>query len=1069
MKKLYLCAPVIFFVGLSASGTVRQGRATSPVPASLAHQHLQSPAPSALPSTAPDFSQLPLSFIANRGQADSRVAFMVQGRDKSLFFTPGGITIRLFAREGDEISPSGPDHPAAGLREKREKPENWTVKLDFLGADPDVRPVGLEEDEGVFSYFRGSEESWKTGVPSYSKIIYPNLWPGIDLVYSGSVNRLKYEFVVRPGADPSQVRMAYRGATKLEVDELGRLSVETPLGGFHDDTPVAYQEKDGRRVEVAMTYRLETPDQGPARTYGFQVGDYDPSHSLVLDPAVITYCGFVGGSGNELANAIAVDAAGNVYVAGYTYSTEADFPVTVGPDLTFSSWSDTFVLKLSPDGTQLVYCGYIGGDYTDDGYGVAVDGSGCAYVVGRTESSQASFPRKVGPDLILNPFGDGFIAKVNAAGTDLVYCGYIGGNSGDGAYGVAVDDGGNAYVVGTTSSDSTTFPVTVGPDLSFNGDQDAFVAKVNSAGTGFAYCGYLGGSSIDSGWAVAIDSGGSAYLTGNTTSTTPTFPAIVGPDLTFNGGADCFVAKVNASGSALVYCGYIGASNTEWGKGIAVDGAGSAYVVGEIYLSSSTGFPVTVGPDLTPNGGSEDAFIAKVNPAGSGFVYCGYIGGSGTDAAFGVDVDGSNRAHVVGRTNSSEATFPVAGGPDLTYNGSADAFLATVSSSGDNLVESGYIGGSGDDTGIGIAVDASGNAYVCGYTSSTETTFPVMAGPDLTHNGQVDAFVARIGGPPVTRGLLAADTDGDGTEEIVADLGADGLWVWDSYSWTPLSGTDPDTVMAANIDADPALEIVADFGASGVWLLDGSWSQITGANPDGMTSGDVDLDAVDEVAIDFGALGAWIWDGEAWTQLTGSDLDTLLAADVDGDGSAELAADGGALGLWLWDGGAWTMLSGINAEGIIAVPGPARDDLAADFGATGVWVYHISSWTQLAGANAEGLFALNSDTDAAYEVGADFGAIGVWLYDVGWTQLSGLNAEAMAAADLDGDSVEELVMDAGTTGLWIWSGSWAQASALNPSATARAAVDADPADELAVDFGAAGIWLYNGGNWTLIR
>ena len=529
------------------------------------------------------------------------------------------------------------------------------------------------------------------------------------------------------------------------------------------------------------------------------------------------------------------------------------------------------------------------------------------------------------------------------------------------------------------------------------------------------------------------------------------------------------MAKVNASGSALVYCGYLGGSNTEWGKGITVDGAANAYVVGEIYLYSSTGFPVTVGPDLTPNGGSEDGFIAKVSQTGNSLVYCGFIGGSGEDKALGVAVDGSGRAHVVGTTNSSEATFPVAGGPDLTHNGGYDAFVSTVSSSGDSLVESGYIGGSLTDQGLGIAVDTAGNAYVCGSAESTEATFPVTVGPDLTYNGSYDGFVARIGGPPVTRGLLAADTDGDGVNEIVADLGADGLWVWDSYSWTLLSGTDPDTVMAANIDADAALEIVADFGSSGVWLLNGSWSQITGANPDGMTYGDVDFDAVDEVAIDFGALGAWIWDGGAWTQLTGSDLDTLLAADVDGDGSVELAADGGALGLWLWDGGAWTMLSGINAEGMIAVPGPALDDLAADFGATGVWVYHQGSWTQLSGANAEGLLALNSDTDAAYEVGVDFGATGVWLYNVGWTQLSGLNAEAMAAADLDGDAVEELAMDAGATGLWAWNGAWAQLSALNPSAMVRAGVDADPADELAVDFGAAGIWLYNGGNWTLIR
>ncbi len=997
------------------------------------------------------------------------MAFTVQGRDKTLFFTPEGITIRLFSPEIDVALASGADRPAPGLREKKEQPENWTVKLDFVGADPDVRPAGLEKAKGVFSYFRGSEESWKTGVPSYSKIIYPNLWPGIDLVYSGSVNRLKYEFVVRPGADPALIRMAYRGATKLEVDKQGQLLVETPLGGFRDETPVAYQEKDGRRVDVAMAYRLETQDKSPSRAYGFEIGEYDHSSPLVLDPAVITYCGFIGGSGNELAYGIAVDASGNVYVAGYTYSTQADFPVTVGPDLTYSSWSDTFVLKLSPDGTQLIYCGYIGGDYTDNGYGVAVDSSGCAYVVGRTESSQASFPLKVGPDLVLNPFGDGFIAKVNSAGTGLVYCGYIGGNDNDGANGVAVDGNGNAYVVGNTSSTPVTFPVAVGPDITFNGDQDAFVAKVNPAGTGFVYCGYLGGSSIDTANAVAVDAGGSAYLTGNTTSTTPTFPAIVGPDLTFNGGTDCFVAKVNASGSALVYCGYVGGSNTEWGKGITVDGAANAYVVGEIYLYSSTGFPVTVGPDLTPNGGSEDGFIAKVSQTGGSLVYCGFIGGSGEDKALGVAVDGSHRAHVVGTTNSSEATFPVAGGPDLTHNGGYDAFVSTVSSSGDSLAESGYIGGSVTDQGLGIAVDTAGNAYICGSAESTEATFPVTVGPDLTHNGSYDAFVARIGGPPVTRGLLAADTDGDGINEIVADLGADGLWVWDNYSWTLLSGTDPDTVMAANIDADTALEIVADFGSSGVWLLNGSWSQLSGANPDGMTSGDVDFDAVDEVAIDFGALGAWIWDGGAWTQLTGSDLDTLLAADVDGDGSVELAADGGALGLWLWDGGAWTMLSGINAEGMITVPGPARAAVAADFGATGVWIYYLGAWTQLSGANAEGLLALNSDTDAAYEVGVDFGATGVWLYNVDWTQLSGINADALAAADLDGDGIQGLVMDAGPTGLWAWNGAWAQLSALNPSAMARAGVDADPADELVVDFGAAGIWLYDGGSWTLIR
>ncbi len=185
--------------------------------------------------------------------------------------------------------------------------------------------------------------------------------------------------------------MAYRGATKLAVDESGQLAVDTPLGGFHDDTPVAYQEKDGRRVDVAMAYRLETQDKSPARAYGFEIGEYDHSSPLVLDPSIITYCGFVGGSGNDDPTGIAVDAEGNVYVAGWTGSTLADFPVTVGPDLTYGGGSDTFVLKLNPAGTQLIYCGYIGGDYIDDGNGVAVDSSGCAYVVGRTESPRPVF------------------------------------------------------------------------------------------------------------------------------------------------------------------------------------------------------------------------------------------------------------------------------------------------------------------------------------------------------------------------------------------------------------------------------------------------------------------------------------------------------------------------------------------------------------------------------------------------------------------------------------------------------------------------------------------------------
>jgi len=263
---------------------------------------------------------------------------------------------------------------------------------------------------------------------------------------------------------------------------------------------------------------------------------------------------------------------------------------------------------------------------------------------------------------------------VNASGTALVYCGYIGGSGYEFGYDIAVDGDGNAYVTGITASYQYSFPVTVGPDLTHNGISDAFVAKVNPSGTALVYCGYIGGSGGDIGRGIAVDGDGNAYVTGGTGSSEATFPVTVGPDLTYNGsGTNAFVAKVNASGTALVYCGYIGGDGT--GGGIAVDSDGNAYVTGGTGASEAT-FPVTVGPDLTYNGGY-DAFVAKVNASGTALVYCGYIGGSGWDNGWDIAVDGDGNAYVNGYTESSETTFPVTAGPDLTYNGNG-AFVAKI-------------------------------------------------------------------------------------------------------------------------------------------------------------------------------------------------------------------------------------------------------------------------------------------------------------------------------------------------------------------------------------------------------
>src|SRR6266568_2235392 len=520
-------------------------------PGATAHQAALPAPPGGLPTTSVDPSalqqagaasaarlkeavaKLPLYFIENRGQADPRVAYYVQGAGTSVYFTRAGITYALSGPAKSEAGAAAAPTGEAGLARPASAREGWAVKLDFVGANPDAKLAGEERTPAVVSYFKGGRADWKTGLPTYGRVVYANLWPDIDLVYSGVGGRLKYTFVVRPGADPKRIRLAYRGATAVGVSREGRLSVSTPVGPLVEDTPYVYQEAGADRVQVEGTYALEAEEAGDTRRFGFRVGPYDHGKPLFLDPVVLAYCGFIGGSAGEAANAVAVDGSGNAYVTGNTGSSEASFPVAVGPDLTYNGGfgGDAFVAKVNAAGTALVYCGYIGGSGDDYGYGVAVDTAGNAYVTGQTNSTEATFPVTVGPDLTANGQTDAFVAKVNAAGTALVYCGYIGGLNGDTGTGVAVDNSGNAYVTGYTSSTQATFPVIVGPDLTFRKANDAFVAKVNPAGTALVYCGYIGGSGSDFGQGIAVDGSGNAYVVGWTDSTAASFPVTVGPDL----------------------------------------------------------------------------------------------------------------------------------------------------------------------------------------------------------------------------------------------------------------------------------------------------------------------------------------------------------------------------------------------------------------------------------------------------------------------------------------------------------------------------------------------------------
>lgn len=603
----------------------------------------------------------------------------------------------------------------------------WIAKLDFVGANPEVSPIAQDQSQATISYFSGEPDAWNNFLQTYQHLVYPDLWPGIDLVYYGTVNQMKYEFIVRPGANTKDIQLAYSGATNVRLTESGQLAVTSPAGDLIDAAPIAYQEINGKRIPVSMIYDLvETswPDASNTSSashrtyqYGLQIGKYNPTLPLVLDPAVLIYAGYVGGSGSDEGYDVAVDGNGDLYITGYTNSAATIFPAMVEPDLSENGGYDAFVAKVNAAGTALVYAGYIGGSSHDYGMAITVDGAGNAYTAGETWSTEATFPVKVGPDQTFNSGGgsdsDAFVVKVNPTGTALVYAGYIGGSDYELGSGIAVDGDGNAYVTGNTASTQTTFPVSGGPDLTNNGGyRYAFLAKVNLTGTALIYAGYIGGWVDDYGADIAVDGLGYAYIMGETSSGQTHFSVTVGPDLTHNGGSDVFVAKVNTTGTTLVYAGYIGGANRDVGYSIAVGEMGNALVTGFTFSYQAT-FPVSVGPDLTHNGGLTDAIVAKVNAAGTTLVYAGYIGGAGNDFGHIIAVDKLGSAYVTGYTYSDQTTFPLAVGPDLTLNGFVDAYVAKVNLTGGVLDYAGYIGGSGEDIGYGIAVDDEDNVYMC--------------------------------------------------------------------------------------------------------------------------------------------------------------------------------------------------------------------------------------------------------------------------------------------------------------------------------------------------------------------
>ncbi len=825
-----------------------------------------------VPSTS--LSDISLFFVPNEGQAGQEVLFTCKGEDYSIYYARDKVAYSLPYDTGGRY---------------------WIIQR-FSGGNPGPLVEGLDPLETRVNYFTGPEAGWYTDITPFSSIKYRDVYPGIDLIYRGMSGSVKREFLVSPGADPYRIRFTYEGAGQVRMSGEGGLVIAAGSGEIRETPPVCYQEVDGSRIEVPC--RFDVREDG---SVSFYVGAYDNSLPLMIDPLLV-YCGYVGGSDNDYGRGIAVDSSRNAYITGYTSSTASSFPDTVGPDRSYNGNIDAFVAKVNAAGTGLTYCGYIGGDKDDRGRDIAVDSNGNAYIVGYTQSNQTTFPVVTGPDLTFNLGSDAFVAKVNSAGNSLTYCGYIGGVGNDYGYGIDVDPSGNAYIGGRAGSSQASFPVVTGPDQTFNGFIDGFVAKVNSAGDGLVYCGYIGGAGNDEVWDIAVDSIGNAFVTGVTDSDETSFPVRISLDNTYNGNIDAFVAQVNSAGNNLGYCGYIGGSGYDAGTGVAYYAA-SQYYTGYTESTEAT-FPVLVGPDLTHNGGTNDAYVAKITsgPGGTGLVYCGYIGGSSDDIGNGIDVDSQKNAYVTGATYSTAATFPETLGPDLTPNGGQDAFVARVVNGGASLLYCSYLGGSGYEEGYGVAVDNMMNAYIVGGTGSTAATFPETVGPDLVYNGGIsDAFVAKIAlrgdriglfRPANSRFFLDYDNNG------ASDL---------QVTW----GESTDIPLAGDWDNDGLDEIGLWRPSTAAWYLDydnsgGSDFRISwGASTDIPVTGDWDNDGFDEIGLWRPSTVTWYLDydnsgGSDFAISWGDGADLPVTGDWDNDGSDEI-------GLWRPSTARWYM------------------------------------------------------------------------------------------------------------------------------------------------------------------
>jgi uncharacterized protein (TIGR03437 family) len=680
-------------------------------------------APRAL--AADRLDQLPLPFEPVAEPADARVRYFARGPDYGLLLATDEAILH---RPGSQTS----------------------LHMRWSNAQPAAAIEPLDVLPGKSNYFHGNHpEAWRTDVPNYGRVRYRQIYPGIDLVFYGNQRVLEYDFVLAPYADPSRIQLLFEGAAKMELAEHGELLLHVGGEVIRQPRPVAYQETDQGRINIAADYQLD------ADSVRFELGAYDPRLPLVIDPLVL-YASYLGGNNTDVAHGIAVDREGNIYLTGQTFS--PNFPVKAPVDTLLDGANDAFVMKLDPTGSRMLYSTFIGGRGSNDrGWAIAVDGAGNVYFTGETNS--LNFPTANAAQPAARGNGDAFAAKLNIAGNVLLYSTFLGGSLSDVAYAIALDQFDNAYITGRT--ESANFLTKNPLQTTLRGQRDPFILRLDPDGVLLASTFFggapatTGGLDDEAGYGIAVDKLQNVYVTGLTTS--PLFPTLNAVQANFGGVEDGFIVKLDLTGARLIYSTYLGGQRADAGRGIAVDGFGNAYVTG---YTISSDFPLK-NPLQPVYGSASDAFITKLNAQGTAFVYSTYLGGSGEEntglisdvtPVGSLAVDALGYVYLTGKTGS--ANFPLARAIQGELRGNNDAFISKLDQAGSALVYSTYFGTSFngnnglEERGLGLVVDGGGTAYLTGQMQGTDllTVAPLQ---NRYNGGLSDAFILKLSTPDI--------------------------------------------------------------------------------------------------------------------------------------------------------------------------------------------------------------------------------------------------------------------------------------------------------------------------------